>query len=82
MAHHHHKRGSNCNHGAWATSDDAGHHHHKRGTNCGHGLWATDDVNVHYHHKRGGDCQEHRQWATSEDFIFSLALTGYTNEPG
>jgi hypothetical protein len=76
MSHHHHKRGSDCEHRKWATSDDAGHHHHKRGNNCIHGLWATDSVGGHHHHKRGGDCVEHRRWATSEDVADRGALTG------
>lgn len=68
MAHHHHKRGHDCEHGTWATDDVQGHHHHKRGYDCVHGLWATDTVNGHHHHKRGGVCEEHHQWATSEEF--------------
>lgn len=75
MAHHHHKRGYNCNHGWWATSDAAGHHHHKLGHNCVHGFWATDSVNGHHHHKRGGDCVEHGRWATSEDVSDARFLT-------
>lgn len=66
MGHHHHKRGTDCNHGWWATSDQDGHHHHKLGHDCSHGQWATDTVNGHHHHKRGGDCVEHDQWATGE----------------
>lgn len=62
---HHHKRGSDCEHGQWATDDVEGHHHHKRGNDCQHGEWATDDVAGHHHHKRGSDC-EHGKWATDD----------------
>ena len=67
MGHHHHKRGSNCSHGWWATSDADGHHHHKLGHDCEHNQWSTDTQGGHHHHKRGGDCVEHHQWATGED---------------
>jgi hypothetical protein len=63
--HHHHKRGTNCEHNLWATSDFLGHHHHKRGANCGHGEWATDEVDTHHHHLRDHDC-EHASWATDD----------------
>jgi hypothetical protein len=63
--HHHHKRGSDCEHGKWATDDVEGHHHHKRGNDCEHREWATDDVAGHHHHKRGTDC-EHGKWATDD----------------
>jgi hypothetical protein len=66
--HHHHKRGHNCGHGMWATSDNAGHHHHKRGTDCIHNVWATDSVSGHHHHKRGDNCPQHNKWATSDQF--------------
>jgi hypothetical protein len=66
--HHHHKRGHNCGHGMWATSDDADHHHHKRGTDCIHNVWATDSVSGHHHHKRGDNCPQHNKWATSDPF--------------
>ncbi len=66
--HHHHLRGSNCGHGVWATTDNAGHHHHKRGSNCKHGVWATSSADGHHHHKRGDDCPAHGQWATSDPF--------------
>ena len=66
--HHHHKRGHNCGHGMWATSENAGHHHHKRGTDCLHNVWATDSVAGHHHHKRGDDCPQHNQWATSDEY--------------
>jgi hypothetical protein len=66
--HHHHKRGHNCGHGLWATSDDAGHHHHKRGANCeAHNVWATSTNQGHHHHKRGDNCV-HNKWATSDQF--------------
>lgn len=73
MGHHHHKRGDNCEHGEWATTEEEGHHHHKRGNNCGGGFWATSTVAGHHHHERGGDCVEHQKWATGED-IASDAL--------
>lgn len=75
MGHHHHKRGHDCPHGWWATSDDAGHHHHKLGHDCSHGVWATDSVDGHHHHKRGGDCVEHHQWATGENVADRSLLT-------
>lgn len=72
--HHHHKRGSNCEHGCWATDTQLGHHHHKRGKDCVHGLWAVDDghwddgrphtADHHHHHHLGTDCEEHKCWAT------------------
>src|SRR6266511_191752 len=74
MAHHHHKRGTTCQHGLWATTGNEGHHHHKRDTLCVHGLWATDSINGHHHHKRGGACFEHEEWATSEEFLDILPL--------
>jgi hypothetical protein len=84
--HHHHKRGHNCGHGLWATSDDAGHHHHKRGTNCIHNVWATDSVSGHHHHKRGDNCPQHNKWATSDQFQDDwvdqeIAAEGFSDDP-
>ena len=78
--HHHHKRGHNCDHGWWATSDDAGHHHHKRGTDCIHNVWATDTVAGHHHHKRGDNCPEHNRWATTAPFSDSTVQHEITAE--
>lgn len=68
--HHHHKRGSNCEHGVWATDDVLGHHHHKNDVNCSDCTWSTSNetvgsVGAHHHHKRGSNC-EHGVWATSD----------------
>ena len=65
ITHHHHKRGSNCEHGRWATNDVLGHHHHRNGQACIHAHWATDVIQGHHHHKRGSDCI-HEVWATDE----------------